>query len=91
MLRSLKVLALVSMARVRLSGQLGLALEDSDFLRAVVFGNRKVVAGERADDCAVGVGHVDEDADELDVDAQGQIVLSDRGRKLSNQKGGYRC
>ena len=52
-------------------GQLGLALEEGDLLRAAVFGDGEVVAGEAADDGAVAIGDIDEDVDQLDIDVEG--------------------
>jgi len=68
--------------------QFGLTFEDGDLLRTVVFGDGKVVARQSPDDCAVGVGHVDEDTHKLDVDVQRQVVLGDEGLEVQEQKRG---
>jgi len=49
-------------------GQFGLALEDGDLLGAGVFSDLEIFAGEAADDAAVVIGDVDEDADQADID-----------------------
>ncbi len=68
-------------------GQLGLALEEGDLLGAVVFGDGEVVFGEAADDGSVGVGDVDEDVDQLDVDADERGRRSRLARRAGTQRG----
>src|SRR5579863_3797657 len=54
-----------------IEGHLRFTLEDFDFLRAAVFGEMEVFAGETADDGTGLVSNVDDYVHELDVDVEG--------------------
>ena len=46
-----------------------------DLLRAAIFGDFEVVLGEAANDGSGFISDVDEDADQLDVETEGLVVL----------------